>query len=90
MVEITEEVQKIIDEKVANAQRAQRIYDYGMTWFTEALAHTGNLTQRGEFLPEAHQMGMQIRDMFVADMTARRPAVPVPSTNPKDDETQQD
>jgi hypothetical protein len=80
MVEITEEMQKIIDDRVAKAQTAQRIYDYGIVWFTEALAHTGNLVSRGEFLPEAHQMGEQIKNMFIRDMTGK------PATEKKDEE----
>lgn len=61
-----EEVRKRIAEEVAKARLEQSIKDWGKTWLLEALSHTAAMVGRGEFAPEAHQVGQMIAQQFLS------------------------
>jgi hypothetical protein len=60
-----EEVEKKIAEEVLKARQAQAQADYGRIWFIEALSHTRGMVERGEFPPEAHQVGQLCYQQFM-------------------------
>ena len=60
-----EEMQRRIAEAQQQARQQQMLSDLGKTWFTEALSHTAGMVKRGEFLPEAHQMGIFLYQTFL-------------------------
>jgi hypothetical protein len=66
-----EEVQKRIEKALAE----QMLKDFGETWFREALAHTANLTNRGEFPRQAHEAGQIFYQQFLIN-TGQAPKAP--------------
>ena len=87
------EIQKRIVAEVAKARQQQAIYDFGTSWFTEALAHTGELVQRGVFPRASHDCGVLFYQQFLAnaggvkpaDAPAMRPAEP-PGEKPEEEQ----
>jgi hypothetical protein len=57
--------QEEMEKKLAEARIQQQYADFGKVWFTEALAHTGQMVQRGEFPQEAHQVGVICYQQFM-------------------------
>ena len=57
--------QEEMEKRLAEARLQQQYADFGKVWFTEALSHTGQMVQRGEFPQEAHQVGMICYQQFM-------------------------
>jgi hypothetical protein len=58
--------QEEMEKKLLEARQQQRIADFGQVWFTEALAHTFDMVNRGVFPREAHEVGVLCFQQFMS------------------------
>ena len=57
--------QEEMEKRLQEARVQQQYADFGKVWFTEALAHTAEMVQRGQFSGEAHQVGLICYQQFM-------------------------